>query len=81
MKFRLLLIPAIAIGISSCGYDGGYRYECQDPENWEKDYCNPPICLVDNMCTETLLGFDPYAENSTVETVPTEPITEETIAP
>lgn len=45
--------------VSSCGYDGHYRYECQDPENWDAEECNPPLCLVDGMCTETLLGFDP----------------------
>jgi hypothetical protein len=44
---------------SSCGYNGSYRYSCQDPENWEDPNCHPPICLVDNMCTEILLGFDP----------------------
>lgn len=35
-----------------------YRYECQDPENWEDPKCNPPLCLVDNMCTDVLLGLD-----------------------
>jgi hypothetical protein len=22
---------------SSCGYDGSYRYPCQDPANWDAD--------------------------------------------
>jgi hypothetical protein len=61
-----MFLAPLALVLASCGYDGHYRYECQDPANWEEDYCNPPICLVDNMCTEALLGFDP---------------TEETIAP
>ena len=53
-------VVAVAILIlSGCGYDGHYRYECQDPANWEEEECNPPVCLVDGMCTETLLGFDP----------------------
>ena len=53
-------IGVIAILVlSGCGYDGSCRYSCQDPENWGKKECEPPICLVDNMCTETLLGFDP----------------------
>lgn len=51
-----------AILLAGCGYEGSYRYECQDPENWEVPECNPPICLVDNMCTEIILGFDPSAE-------------------
>lgn len=33
-----------------------YRYECQDPKNWEEPECNPPLCLVDNMCTDILIG-------------------------
>jgi len=68
------LLPLMLIVISACGYDGSYRYECQDPENWEKEECNPPICLVDNMCTEVLLGFDP--SKATIE-MPTQ----ETVAP
>ena len=80
MKFRRFFIPAVIIGLSSCGYDGGYRYECQDPQNWEAEECNPPLCLVDGNCTEALLGFDPDAPEITVETIPVEP-TEETVAP
>lgn len=59
---RVIFASVFVILSASCGYDGYYRYECQDPENWEEDYCNPPVCLVDNMCTETLLGFDPREE-------------------
>jgi hypothetical protein len=70
----ITLLPIMLIAISACGYDGSYRYECQDPENWEAEECNPPLCLVDGMCTETLLGFDP--SETTVETP-----TQETVAP
>jgi hypothetical protein len=69
------LLPIILIAVSSCGYDGKYRYECQDPVNWEKEECNPPICEVDGACTKTLLGWDP--SETTVETIPVE----ETTAP
>lgn len=63
-----------AILLTGCGYDGSYRYECQDPENWEAPECNPPICLVDDMCTEIILGFDP-SEITIATTI------QETIAP
>jgi hypothetical protein len=66
----------LAFGIlilSACGYDGNYRYSCQDPENWEAEECNPPLCRVDGACTETLLGFNP--SETTIE------ITQETVAP
>ena len=48
-----------ALFLTGCGYDGHYRYECQDPENWQAPECNPPLCEGDGMCTETLLGFNP----------------------
>ncbi len=54
---RLILVSALFI--ASCGYDGKYRYECQDPENWGKSECEPPTCEVDGACTKTLLGWDP----------------------
>ena len=59
MKRRLIFAALLLTLVSACGYDGSYRYECQDPENWDAKKCNPPVCLVDGMCTETLLGFDP----------------------
>ena len=76
---RLRIILAVtALALAGCGYDGHYRYECQDPANWDAEDCNPPICEVDGACTETLLGFDPRdISETTVETVPTE----ETVAP
>jgi len=51
-------IVALALLLSSCGYDGHYRYECQDPMNWAKEECNPPACKVDGECSKDLIGFD-----------------------
>ena len=55
------------------------RYPCQDPDNWGKKECTPPLCSADGNCTETLLGFDPTETTieDTIETIPTE----ETAAP
>jgi len=61
--------------LTSCGYNGSYRYSCQDPENWGKSECSPPICNVDGNCTATLLGWDPT--ETTIETVPVQ----ETVLP
>ena len=55
-----------SILFTSCGYDGSYRYSCQDPENWGKKECEPPVCLVDNTCTETLLGWNPNEPTVTI---------------
>ena len=78
---RLSLALAFLFMLASCGYDGGYRYPCQDPENWENEECNPPVCKVSGACTEDLLGFNPTLESlvnpELQELIPTE----ETIAP
>ena len=45
--------------LSGCGYQGGYRYPCQDPKNWEAKECVVPECLALGLCTNDILGFDP----------------------
>lgn len=72
---KAFLTVFLFLTVSACGYQGDYRYSCQDPENWEKEECNPPLCKVDGNCTEYLLGFNP--SETIVETIPVE----ETIAP
>lgn len=50
----LLAILVIAV-LSGCGYQGNYRYPCQDPENWKLEECQPPICSASDTCTTDLL--------------------------
>ena len=57
------------LALAGCGFDGTYRYPCQDPENWGNAECNPPICHVDGTCTETLIGFDPNSETGPSTTI------------
>jgi len=71
---RLALVAGILL-LSACGYDGGYRYSCQDPENWEAPECNPPLCNVDGNCTEALLGFNPLLQDLIPTTIPEETVT------
>ena len=52
----------LILTLSGCGYQGSYRYECQDPANWGAKQCIPPECEATGMCTKDLLGFDPLAE-------------------
>jgi hypothetical protein len=52
---RLFVIATMALTLSGCGYDGHYRYPCQDPANWEKAECNPPICDATGTCTKDLV--------------------------
>lgn len=46
----------LTITLTSCGYDGSYRYECQDPANWDNSECNPPICETSGTCSRDLVG-------------------------
>lgn len=65
MRLRVL---GLLVLLAGCGYDGGYRYECQDPANWEKPECVPPQCKVSGTCTEDIIGFNPN-ETTIPETV------------
>jgi hypothetical protein len=49
-KFLLLLL-LLPIGLAMCSGDR-FRYPCQDPTNWNKDYCKYPICDVTRTCPE-----------------------------
>ena len=42
------------LSLSGCGYDGHYRYPCQNPVNWENAECKPPICTANGACPEDL---------------------------
>lgn len=44
----------LMVSLTSCSYDGFYRYPCQDPANWEKAECKPPICTSNGACPEDL---------------------------
>lgn len=51
------LLGAFCMGLlSGCGHDGGYRYPCQDPTNWESADCKPPICTASGTCPEDIYG-------------------------
>ena len=44
----LLLLPCVLAYFSG----DRYRYPCQDPGNWDKDFCKIPICDVNRTCPE-----------------------------
>ena len=47
----LLLLLALPIGLAMCSGDR-FRYPCQDPANWDKDFCKMPLCDVTRTCPE-----------------------------
>ncbi len=58
-KTKLFTIGLLSVFVlSGCGYQGQYRYPCQDPNNWEKAECKPPVCSVAGTCPEDLVGED-----------------------
>ena len=46
--FLLLLLP---LTLAMCSGDR-FRYPCQDPSNWDKDFCKFPVCDVTRTCPE-----------------------------
>jgi hypothetical protein len=62
--FIALAASAAILSLSGCGYQGGYRYSCQDPVNWGAKECMPPDCLALGLCTNDILGFDPLDPNA-----------------
>lgn len=56
MNDKKLLYVAIAMIILplSLAFFGGdrFRYPCQDPDNWDKDFCKMPKCDVTRTCPE-----------------------------
>lgn len=57
-KYHLLLTAVLFAApiATSCGYDGYYRYPCQDPTNWENEECQRPLCETGTGCTDDLIG-------------------------
>ena len=55
---KILSSLVLVISLSSCSFDGSYRYPCQDPANWGTEDCKPPICEVNGACPEDLVGPD-----------------------
>lgn len=56
MTDKKLLYVGLAMIILplSLAFFGGdrFRYPCQDPDNWDKDFCKLPKCDVTRTCPE-----------------------------
>lgn len=49
-------LAVIAMALLLVGCESGYRYECQDPENWGKSECQRPQCEASGgICTDVLV--------------------------
>ena len=47
----LLILLLLPLGLAMCSGDR-FRYPCQDPTNWDKEFCKPPLCDVTRTCPE-----------------------------
>lgn len=47
----LLVLLLLPLGMAYCSGDR-FRYPCQDPNNWDKEFCKPPLCDVTRTCPE-----------------------------
>jgi predicted small lipoprotein YifL len=60
MSKRLLAaLTLVCLSLTGCGYQGQYRYPCQDPANWELSECNPPECEASQTCTKDVIKVTP----------------------
>jgi len=68
----LLLMPILLAYFSH----DRFRYPCQDPANWDKDFCKKPLCDVTRTCPEHVFkgGRDPRLgmpdEQNTIKSTP-----------
>ena len=47
----LLVLLLLPLTLAIFGGDR-FRYPCQDPKNWDKEFCKMPICDVTRTCPE-----------------------------
>lgn len=51
-------IAFLALLLVAC--EDQYRYPCQNPANWDKEFCRKPICDINRTCPEHIFkGSDP----------------------
>jgi hypothetical protein len=52
MRAVALILALVAL----VGCQDRYRYDCQDPENWQEEICKKPKCIAMGYCTEWLIN-------------------------
>lgn len=66
--YMFLPVVALVLGIIYVfAAPDKYRYECQDPANWEQAYCQPPLCEAVAACTKDLLYNGETVVNNVME--------------
>jgi predicted small lipoprotein YifL len=63
----IALAALLMVSLTGCGYQGFYRYPCQNPENWKNAECNPPICEASGTCTKDMIKIDTQSDLNITE--------------
>jgi hypothetical protein len=50
--------PLMVAFLLLSGCEDRFRYDCQDPDNWEVPECQKPKCVASGYCTEYLVTTD-----------------------
>jgi len=53
-------LALIIVGMVLTGCKDRYRYDCQDPANWEVPECQKPKCIASGYCTEYLITTEEH---------------------
>ena len=59
-KIKIAIGAALMTLLLSSYGDGHFLYPCQDPTNWEKAECKPPVCSANGACPIDLVGKDVF---------------------
>jgi hypothetical protein len=51
---KRFLLPLAVLALMGC--EDRYRYDCQDPANWQEEICKKPKCIAMGYCTEWLIN-------------------------
>ena len=63
MKHVLLLLLVLVM----TGCNDVYRYPCQDPENWDDEYCTSNACVAAGACAVDVMGPDRAANEKLIK--------------
>jgi hypothetical protein len=50
---RVSVLLLVLVALTGC--EDRYRYDCQDPANWQDELCKKPRCIAMGYCTEWLI--------------------------
>ncbi len=70
-KVFLWIAPAL---LFLAGCSEGYRYPCQDPDNWEKKECKKPWCSANGTCPEDLTHYEKDKVGGVIRPTPQQPM-------